>query len=161
MSIAAICPSCSSRLTAPDEAAGKRVKCPKCKVAMTIPTPEPLPIEEHEQSRAKYRPSRSVFLGAVLVAALLLCGVLVYRFFSRSETSSAGSASQFNPASVRETAQWAGLILKPLDATAKIQNGVVRNDAIKNEIARIKATTDCWWGRRCHGRWNARSLIGR
>ena len=32
-------PGCSSRLTAPDAAAGKNVKCPRCGTLMTIPAP--------------------------------------------------------------------------------------------------------------------------
>ena len=40
MPIAVVCPSCDSRLNAPDAAAGKTVKCPKCKAPMVIPTPE-------------------------------------------------------------------------------------------------------------------------
>lgn len=39
MPIAVVCPSCSARLNAPDAAAGKQVKCPKCKNAMIIPEP--------------------------------------------------------------------------------------------------------------------------
>lgn len=37
MPIAVLCPGCNSRLNAPDTAAGKTVKCPKCKEAMVIP----------------------------------------------------------------------------------------------------------------------------
>lgn len=40
MPIAVVCPSCDSRLNAPEAAAGKTVKCPKCKAPMVIPTPE-------------------------------------------------------------------------------------------------------------------------
>lgn len=35
------CPSCQSGFTAPDNAAGKKAKCPKCGGAIEIPTPEP------------------------------------------------------------------------------------------------------------------------
>ena len=41
MSISVLCPSCNSKLNAPDSAAGKRVKCPKCQVLMELPAPEP------------------------------------------------------------------------------------------------------------------------
>ena len=34
------CPSCSTRFTAPDTAAGKRVRCPKCQAAVPIPAAE-------------------------------------------------------------------------------------------------------------------------
>ncbi len=32
-----VCPSCSASLTAPDSAAGKRVKCPKCTSTIEVP----------------------------------------------------------------------------------------------------------------------------
>src|SRR5262245_54945349 len=34
------CPSCSSRMNAPDKLAGKTVKCPKCQSAFSLPAPE-------------------------------------------------------------------------------------------------------------------------
>ena len=37
MPIAIACPSCKVRLQAPDTAAGKRVKCPKCQTAIPVP----------------------------------------------------------------------------------------------------------------------------
>src|SRR5688572_3636665 len=37
MPIAVVCGSCHSKLNAPDAAAGKSVKCPKCKAALTVP----------------------------------------------------------------------------------------------------------------------------
>jgi len=37
MPIAIACPSCGARLTAPDAAAGKRVKCAKCQTVVPIP----------------------------------------------------------------------------------------------------------------------------
>lgn len=37
MSIAVVCPECSAKLNAPDSAAGKRVKCPKCQTGITVP----------------------------------------------------------------------------------------------------------------------------
>lgn len=37
MPIPVLCPGCSARLNAPDAAAGKNVKCPKCGTLMTIP----------------------------------------------------------------------------------------------------------------------------
>ncbi|MDB5307289.1 MAG: hypothetical protein JWO38_1491 [Gemmataceae bacterium] len=39
MPIAVLCPGCNARLNAPDAAAGKTVKCPKCKAAMVVPAP--------------------------------------------------------------------------------------------------------------------------
>lgn len=38
MAIAVLCPGCNARLNAPDSAAGKNVKCPKCATLMTIPS---------------------------------------------------------------------------------------------------------------------------
>jgi hypothetical protein len=43
MSISVVCPKCSAKLTAPDSAAGKKVKCPKCQT--TTPVPRLLPEE--------------------------------------------------------------------------------------------------------------------
>jgi hypothetical protein len=40
MPIPVLCPGCSVRLTAPDAAAGKNLKCPKCATLMTIPAPD-------------------------------------------------------------------------------------------------------------------------
>jgi DNA-directed RNA polymerase subunit RPC12/RpoP len=37
MSIPVVCTKCSAKLNAPDSAAGKRVKCPKCQTAMLVP----------------------------------------------------------------------------------------------------------------------------
>lgn len=39
MPIQVVCPSCSSKFNAPDAAAGKRTKCPKCAGVIEIPTP--------------------------------------------------------------------------------------------------------------------------
>lgn len=80
MPIRVACPSCAATLTAPDTAAGKTVKCPKCQSPMSLPAAEPLPAarpapvqarpvaplqaqpvvravtDETEKSRAKARP---------------------------------------------------------------------------------------------------------
>lgn len=48
MPIAIICGSCEAKLNAPDAAAGKRVKCPKCGVLLEIPKPEPEPSPDFE-----------------------------------------------------------------------------------------------------------------
>lgn len=57
MSIAVVCPSCSAKLNAPDAAAGKRVKCPKCQntmlVAEILPEAEPFEVVEDEPPPAK------------------------------------------------------------------------------------------------------------
>jgi hypothetical protein len=46
MPIAVHCPSCDAKLNAPDAAAGKTVKCPKCKEAMVIPDADEVAVEE-------------------------------------------------------------------------------------------------------------------
>jgi len=45
MSIGVQCPGCGKKLTAKDELAGKRVKCPACSLAVVVPTP-PVPLGE-------------------------------------------------------------------------------------------------------------------
>src|SRR5581483_5741728 len=58
MPIVITCPSCSTTLKAPDTAAGKKVKCPKCTSAISVPAAEapaldePDPVEEIEAPRA-------------------------------------------------------------------------------------------------------------
>jgi hypothetical protein len=37
MPIAVLCPACGARINAPDGAAGRQGKCPKCKAALIIP----------------------------------------------------------------------------------------------------------------------------
>jgi hypothetical protein len=39
MPIPVVCESCNAKLNAPDAAAGKSLKCPKCKGAITVPDP--------------------------------------------------------------------------------------------------------------------------
>ncbi len=48
MPIAILCGSCEAKLNAPDAAAGKRVKCPKCGMLLKIPLPEPEPDADFE-----------------------------------------------------------------------------------------------------------------
>ncbi len=43
MPIPVVCASCQTRLNAPDAAAGKKVKCPKCQAVMAVPAAEPPP----------------------------------------------------------------------------------------------------------------------
>jgi hypothetical protein len=50
MPIPVVCQSCGVKLNAPDSAAGKRTKCPKCQAIMTIPSlPKPEPEPEADQ----------------------------------------------------------------------------------------------------------------
>ncbi|UCE58640.1 MAG: hypothetical protein JSU63_14495 [Phycisphaerales bacterium] len=59
MSIELHCPACSKLIRAPDEAGGKRGKCPYCKNSVYIPMPEDdgeiglAPIDEEDQRRAE------------------------------------------------------------------------------------------------------------
>ena len=41
MPIVVTCPGCSTTLKAPDNAAGRRLKCPKCTSAIDVPAPAP------------------------------------------------------------------------------------------------------------------------
>ena len=60
MSILVVCSSCSARLNAPDSAAGKKVKCPKCQAALVVPTPLPaepaFEVVEEEPEKPAVRP---------------------------------------------------------------------------------------------------------
>lgn len=65
MAIAVVCPQCSSRLNAPDIAAGKRVKCPKCQTLVNVPQAAPassmgyvevVPSPAHPPGRAPGKP---------------------------------------------------------------------------------------------------------
>ncbi|MGL6073496.1 MAG: hypothetical protein ACRC8S_04960 [Fimbriiglobus sp.] len=40
MPLSSVCPTCSTKLNAPDSAAGKRVKCPKCQTILVLAAPE-------------------------------------------------------------------------------------------------------------------------
>lgn len=55
MPILVACPGCSARLNAPDAAAGKRVKCPKCQAL--IPVPAATPAFEEVEDEAPAKPS--------------------------------------------------------------------------------------------------------
>ena len=46
MPIAVVCPSCAAKMRAPDSAAGRKTKCPKCGTALVVPRPG----AEHAQS---------------------------------------------------------------------------------------------------------------
>jgi hypothetical protein len=60
MSIPVVCPNCSAKLNAPDSAAGKRVKCPKCQTGMVVPEPlpeaSPFEVVDDPQPAAKAAP---------------------------------------------------------------------------------------------------------
>src|SRR5262249_53584035 len=96
-----ICPSCSARVKAPEEAAGKTGKCPKCRTALAIPgaipstTPDTsqgssanspsLPLVPHAgtpvngpaiRTSKRLHPKSPYFLGSCV--AILLCAIAVF-----------------------------------------------------------------------------------
>lgn len=56
MPIALFCGNCNAKLNAPDAAAGKKVKCPKCATILQIPLPEPEPSFEVVDDEPAPRP---------------------------------------------------------------------------------------------------------
>ena len=56
MPIAVVCPSCAAKMRAPDSAAGRKTKCPKCGTALVVPRPG----AEHAQSPHQQPLPRSV-----------------------------------------------------------------------------------------------------
>ena len=91
MPIPVICPSCSTKLRAPDTMAGYKTKCPKCGIAVVIPSPvhlaselacaEPMPQAvpaAAPQSTAPSVPRRKKSVSAwVTVPILLIAGIVV------------------------------------------------------------------------------------
>jgi LSD1 subclass zinc finger protein len=55
MPIAVVCSTCSARLNAPDGAAGKKVKCPKCQTPIVVPDLQPMQFEVVEDEPAPAR----------------------------------------------------------------------------------------------------------
>jgi len=88
MPITVACPSCRKALKAPDNAAGRKVKCPGCGSALIIPAPQmpaapfedlPVPTPATPTTRAK-TPNRIILFaaigGGVLVALVLIAVVI-------------------------------------------------------------------------------------
>jgi len=50
MAVAVTCPHCHKQLKAPEQAIGKRAKCPHCQHVLTVPAPSPAP-EDRAQAR--------------------------------------------------------------------------------------------------------------
>ena len=72
MPIAVQCPECSSRLNAPDAAAGKTLSCPKCNAALHVPAAAPAfeVVDEAPPPPPKPAPPRhpaAAFPAAILV----------------------------------------------------------------------------------------------
>lgn len=69
MPIPVACPGCAVRLNAPDAAAGKRVKCPKCQTPISVPAPEPDPqfevVDEEPAPKPKPTPKPTAKAKAV------------------------------------------------------------------------------------------------
>jgi TM2 domain-containing membrane protein YozV len=49
MPIAITCPSCGAKANAPDSAAGKKVKCPKCQGVVAVPKPQRNELDELDE----------------------------------------------------------------------------------------------------------------
>ncbi len=57
MAISVACPECRAKLNAPDVAAGKRVKCPKCQALVAVPAAESPAFEVIDEPAAPATPS--------------------------------------------------------------------------------------------------------
>ena len=80
MPISILCPSCKKNLKAPDNAGGKRVKCPQCGTGISLPTP-PVVEEPFPPAMPVRRPTKQgnhvlVFL-VVGVAVAGIAGILI------------------------------------------------------------------------------------
>jgi hypothetical protein len=77
--IAVTCPTCHARTKAPDAAAGRKAKCPKCGSTVPVPVPEDLPEEKDDRTPpAGPSPRRSrkklLITAGIVVLALILLG---------------------------------------------------------------------------------------
>ena len=62
MPILITCPTCGTNAAAPDNAAGKKVKCPKCQAVLDVPAQEAPPVLEVEpQPVVQYAPPPSAY----------------------------------------------------------------------------------------------------
>lgn len=69
MPIAIACPTCGSKLKAPDTAAGKSVACPKCNARLSIPTVE-VELSHHAVEKAS---KECPFCGEDIAASAKKC----------------------------------------------------------------------------------------
>lgn len=99
MSITVACPSCRKALKAPDNAAGRKVKCPKCGTVLIIPAPQqiaapfedlspPAPTMPPSPARRSNRAVLFMIAGGGALAVFLLVGVLILIFGTRGSRSS-------------------------------------------------------------------------
>ena len=65
MPIPVVCPACGAKLSTPDSAAGKQVRCPKAGCGTLVPVPAFLAVEEVEETPAVPPPPRPVRAAAV------------------------------------------------------------------------------------------------
>jgi len=92
MPISVTCPACRKALKAPDNATGRKVKCPGCGTLLAIPTPqntlapfEDLPVPTLTPSRRAKTPSRTILIASVgggVLAFLVLAVVVIFAFNS-------------------------------------------------------------------------------
>lgn len=71
MPISVTCPTCNARTRAPDVAAGRRARCPKCGTSVAVPARENL----SERNDSRKPPRRRVPLVVGIIAALGVLGV--------------------------------------------------------------------------------------
>ncbi len=85
MSILVACPDCKARVTAPDSAAGKRVKCPDCQCVMILPEvddpprkrPAPRHDEDDDRPRKKKEKKKAASRGFLNHPIVLIVGGLL------------------------------------------------------------------------------------
>jgi hypothetical protein len=100
MPIRAVCPNCSSQLSAPDTATGKVIRCPKCGASVSLPKlktsppvavatrppededdqprkPRPAPDEEEDRPRKKSRKKQQTGGGSAVWVLAAVAAVLV------------------------------------------------------------------------------------
>jgi len=115
MSIRIVCASCSATLSAPDTAAGKVIRCPKCGASVNLPKlkaspPPAAPDDEDERPRKKSRkkPNKSAgslvwvlaAVGAVLVIVLGVGGFFVVRAVLAARDNPPAVAGGGGPSSI-------------------------------------------------------------
>jgi hypothetical protein len=143
MSIAVSCPSCSAKFKAPDAAAGRKTKCPKCGGGIVVSNPgEPLtPTSKQSVARGKSR--AGLWIGAgfgafLLISATIAATLWATGFFARGKSESYVESHQLNPAptEVKQVATVAAEPAKPPPAppviTAKPDPKV---EAFKQKVA--------------------------
>lgn len=74
MSIPVVCPYCATKLRAPDDKAGRKMKCPKCGSAVVVPIEEVPLLEVEPTAEGGQKPRRSGSLILSLVGAVLFLG---------------------------------------------------------------------------------------